>query len=347
MFVVENDYVLGWLLWGIGSDKTLPGAVGVQGRDLPQEVLSQRPSVFPGSRLHRPEGWSRRACSGAPDTAAAAAAGERCLRTRLRRRRTPVGPPPGKELRPGAASTTPVRAVPACRPGSFWISAARNSSPWSRNGELCSMTTEKSFPRRRRCCAIRWLKYSRRRSAQWESGDARGISTTSSACSSDRRFGPTRRRSDRCWRGSARTKGFRFRTSNPSALQRRWPSSSPSGGTCWTDRWPWSLARRHVGRTPGLLPLAQQPVMKPTRPSSPGGGSSGDASRLNRPPTGRTGALRRSALRFGRNTPGPVLPVGAPPSRALSAGRLAPHRENSPLSALTRVPPPAVKPEKC
>ena len=27
-----------------------------------------------------------------------------------------------------------------------------------------------------------------------------------------------------------------------------------------------------------------------------------------------------SALRFGRNTPGPVLPVGAPPSRALSAG---------------------------
>ena len=46
--------------------------------------------------------------------------------------------------------------------------------------------------------------------------------------------------------------------------------------------------------------------------------SSGDASRLNR------AALRRSALRFGRITPGPVLPVGAPPSRALSAGRLAP-----------------------
>ena len=32
--------------------------------------------------------------------------------------------------------------------------------------------------------------------------------------------------------------------------------------------------------------------------------------------------MRRSALRLGRNTPGPVLPVGAPPSRALSAGRL-------------------------
>ena len=63
---------------------------------------------------------------------------------------------------------------------------------------------------------------------------------------------------------------------------------------------------------------AQRPVAKPTRPSSPGGGSPGDASRLNH------SASLRSALRFGRNTPGPVLPVGPPPSRALSAGRLAP-----------------------
>ncbi len=48
----------------------------------------------------------------------------------------------------------------------------------------------------------------------------------------------------------------------------------------------------------------QQPVVKPTRCSS------GDPSRLNR------AALRRSALRFGRNT------LGIPPSRALSGGRL-------------------------
>ena len=47
---------------------------------------------------------------------------------------------------------------------------------------------------------------------------------------------------------------------------------------------------------------------------SPRGGSADDASRLNRP------ASRGSQLRFGRNTPGPVLPMGAPPSRALSAG---------------------------
>ncbi len=170
--------------------------------------------------------------------------------------------------------------------------------------------------------------------------------------------------------------------------------------------------------------------MKPRRPSSPGGGSAGDASRLAPlcgarccvsveihsgqfsrwgllphapcqpgaspasaltwvpPPAVHRVASRRSSLRFGRNTRGPVLPVGAPPSRALSAGCLAglgahvgsttgcsprrfaplivafrseytrasspgggssltrlvsraprPHRENWPLSALTRVPP--------
>ena len=72
----------------------------------------------------------------------------------------------------------------------------------------------------------------------------------------------------------------------------------------------WGLERRSIP--------PKQPVVKPTRPSSPGGGSAGDPSRLNRV------ATRRSSLRFGRNTPGPVLPVGAPPSRALSAGRLAP-----------------------
>ena len=50
---------------------------------------------------------------------------------------------------------------------------------------------------------------------------------------------------------------------------------------------------------------AKQPVMKPARRSA------GDPSRLNRV------AARRSSLHFGRNTP------GIPPSRALSAGRLA------------------------
>ena len=161
----------------------------------------------------------------------------------------------------------------------------------------------------------------------------------------------------------------------------------------------WGLGRRSIP--------AKQPVMKPTRPSSPGGGSAGDPSRLNRvafaplivalrseytryssltrlvspaphrprrsrgfhhrlftaslraahrcvsveihqvflphapcqPGASPASALTRvppqavhhsaspphrenwcSALRFGRNTPGPVLPVGAPPSRALSAG---------------------------
>ena len=95
--------------------------------------------------------------------------------------------------------------------------------------------------------------------------------------------------------------------------------------------------------------------MKPRRPSSPGGGSPGDPSRLNRV------ALRRSSLRFGRNTRGPVLPVGARPAIPRAPchagpppGGLAPPVEDwhpvflpranwaSPASALTRVPPPAV-----
>ena len=333
---MENDYVLGWLLWGIGSDPTLPGAVGVQGRDLPQEVLSQRPSVFPGSRLHRPEGWSRRACSGAPDTAAAAATGERCLRTRLRRRRTAGGPPPGKELRPGPHLLHRSAPCPHADPGSFWISAARNSSPWSRNGELCSMTTEKSFPRRRRCCAIRWLKYSRRRSAQWESGDARGISTTSSACSSDRRFGQIRRRSDRCWARKCAHKGIPV----PDLESVRAAETLAELKSEWRHMLDRQmavvpLARRHVGRTPGLLPLAQQPVMKPTRRSS------GDASRLNRPPHRENwalcGALRCVSVEI---HPGQFSRWGLLPHAPCQPGA-------SPLSALTRVPPPAVKPEKC
>ena len=85
-------------------------------------------------------------------------------------------------------------------------------------------------------------------------------------------------------------------------------------------------ARRSAG-DPSRL---EQPVAKPPRRSTtdpsrleqpatkPARRSTGDPSRLSRPPTGRTGAMRRSSLRFRRNTP------GIPPSRALSAGRLAP-----------------------
>ena len=118
--------------------------------------------------------------------------------------------------------------------------------------------------------------------------------------------------------------------------------SSPGGGSAGDpSRLRHSAARRsslRFGRnTPGIPPSralsavrladlgahvtsptgCSQPVDEVTRPSSPGGGSAGDPSRL------RHSAARRSSLRFGRNTPGPVLPVGAPPSRALSAVRLA------------------------
>ena len=152
-------------------------------------------------------------------------------------------------------------------------------------------------------------------------------------------------------------------------------------------------ARRPDGAVPGLFHDGRGVQEDPIMSVSPGGGSTDDASRLNRHPTGRnadhragphippgmkvtrscairpantvpfrcasrsgaglkaptgrlasvpfraapsgwvasprdgtfaaTGTSFRSSLRFGRNTPGPVLPVGAPPSRALSAGRLA------------------------
>ena len=72
-----------------------------------------------------------------------------------------------------------------------------------------------------------------------------------------------------------------------------------------------------------VLPVGARRAMHPaqtagdeTHAAQFGGGSAGDPSRLNRV------ASRRSSLRFGRNTLGPVLPVGAPPSRALSVGRL-------------------------
>ena len=61
------------------------------------------------------------------------------------------------------------------------------------------------------------------------------------------------------------------------------------------------------------------PVFLPRAPCQPGA-SPASALTWVPPPAVHRAAARRSSLRFGRNTPGPVLPVGAPPSRALSAG---------------------------
>ena len=66
--VVENDYVLGWLLWGIGSDPTLreqwvfKGGTCLKKGGATSATIGF-PRIFPGSRLHRPEGRSRRALS--------------------------------------------------------------------------------------------------------------------------------------------------------------------------------------------------------------------------------------------------------------------------------------------
>ncbi len=130
------------------------------------------------------------------------------------------------------------------------------------------------------------------------------------------------------------------------------------GGTHAAQFSRWELGRRFVP--------AKQPVMKPARrsagdpsrltaslraahrcvsvgihpvflPHAPRQPGASPASALTRvpPPAVHRVVSRRSSLRFGRNTPGPVLPVGAPPSRALSAGRLASLRAHV-------GPPPAV-----
>ena len=61
------------------------------------------------------------------------------------------------------------------------------------------------------------------------------------------------------------------------------------------------------------------PVFLPHAPCHPGASPTSALTRVPPPAVNRV-AARRSSLRFGRNTRGPVLPVGAPPSRALSAG---------------------------
>ena len=63
------------------------------------------------------------------------------------------------------------------------------------------------------------------------------------------------------------------------------------------------------------------PVFLPHAPRQPGASPASALTRVPPPAVHRV-ASRRSSLRFGRNTLGPVLPVGAPPPRALSAGRL-------------------------
>lgn len=37
--VIEKDYVLGWLLWGIGCDPDLGDQAGTEGWHVPEEVL--------------------------------------------------------------------------------------------------------------------------------------------------------------------------------------------------------------------------------------------------------------------------------------------------------------------
>ena len=87
----------------------------------------------------------------------------------------------------------------------------------------------------------------------------------------------------------------------------------------------WGLGRQSIP--------AKQPVMKPARPSSPGGGSAGDPSRLNRVVAPLIVAFRSKYTRA--SSPG----GGSSLTRLVSRAP-RPHRD-WPASALTWVPPPA------
>ena len=87
---------------------------------------------------------------------------------------------------------------------------------------------------------------------------------------------------------------------------------------------PEARAKRDGGRVnPSPVPLAPGSP----RCSRPAPEATGDASRLNR------AASRRSSLRFGRNTPGPVLPVGTFIRPASSPGGGGNSRRPSPRRA--------------
>ena len=50
--VVEKDYVLGWLLAGYLQPSGSRGQMGIQGRNVSQEVLLRNIPLFRGPRLH-------------------------------------------------------------------------------------------------------------------------------------------------------------------------------------------------------------------------------------------------------------------------------------------------------
>ena len=77
-------------------------------------------------------------------------------------------------------------------------------------------------------------------------------------------------------------------------------------------------------------------MVKPTRPSSPGGGSAGDPSRLF------TASLRAAHRCVSVEIHRASSPGGGSSLTRLVSRASRPHRENWPASALTRVPPPAV-----
>ena len=103
------------------------------------------------------------------------------------------------------------------------------------------------------------------------------------------------------------------------------------------------VPRRHSGRD---LPGPGRAVREPR--GGPGAGGSAGEREVRDSGHEPLSGLRRSSLRFGRNTPGQFSRWGLLPHAPCQPGPHRedwPHRENwaSPASALTRVPPPAAR----
>ena len=100
--VVENDYVLGWLLWGIGSEQNAPGASGCSRAGPASRSATSRDHRFSQDLDFTVlEGWSRRSAAAVlPDTAI------RCCNrvSRCLRDSTSPSPNPGWTSPPGEAN---------------------------------------------------------------------------------------------------------------------------------------------------------------------------------------------------------------------------------------------------
>ena len=236
--VVEKDYVLGWLLWGIGTDPVLSDAWVFKGgtclkkcyietyrfsEDLDFTVLPGGPSDPRTSSpcsprmLARDHGRIRHRLLDAHH-------GFGCAQ---RRPRPKEGP-----------STPRTASQPRSRHASSSTSAADElvvRAPVLRRIAIPTRTRSRSGHGSR---ATRSRKSSPRRSEPWANEVGRATSTTSSTCSAATTSACTRTRSDPHWKRNAPQRTSPFRRRQTSTNRRCSQSWSRNGPTCSATNFP-------------------------------------------------------------------------------------------------------------